>query len=252
MDEFFKRNIEGKLKTAHAIRLRVDKYFIPALGKLRIEKVDPMHISTMLNKITDAGAPTTSNDILSFSKQLFNYAIKRHIIKHNPAAAFNMRDAGGKESSRDRYLTQEELVLLFEAMRASKKFSRHHYLCLKLLILLGCRKEELLSAKISSFDLDASTWKIPVESKSKRAMVVPLAPQALAIVKELMTDPYYLIPAMGIRKSKSPYADVGYLNKPTKQLIPLMGDIENFTLHDLRATMKTHMRAMGVDVFVSE
>ncbi|MFI3119658.1 MAG: tyrosine-type recombinase/integrase [Methylococcaceae bacterium] len=253
VDEFFKRNIDGKLKTAHAIRLRVDKYFIPALGKLRIEKVDPMHISTMLNKITDAGAPTTSNDILSFSKQLFNYAIKRHIIKHNPAAAFNTRDAGGKESSRDRYLTQGELVLLFEAMRASKKFSHHHYLCLKLLLLLGCRKDELLSAKISAFDLEASTWKIPVESKSERAMIVPLAPPALAIIKELMTDRNYLIPAMGIRKSKSPHVDASYLNKPTKGLIPMMGnDVENFTLHDLRATMKTHMRAMGVDVFVSE
>lgn len=36
-----------------------------------------MHISNMLNQIIDAGAPTTANDILSNTKQIFNYAVKR-------------------------------------------------------------------------------------------------------------------------------------------------------------------------------
>jgi len=33
-----------------------------------------------------------------------------------------------------------------------------------------------------------------------------------------------------------------------------MGDIENFTLHDFRTTMRTHMasKALGVDRFVAE
>lgn len=70
-------SLEGQLKSAHARRLRIDKYSIPAIGKLRIKSVEPMHISNVLNQIIDAGAPTTANDILSNTKQIFNYAVKR-------------------------------------------------------------------------------------------------------------------------------------------------------------------------------
>jgi hypothetical protein len=78
VNEYFRRNVEGKCKTAKARRGRVNKYLIPAIGKLRIDAVEPMHISNMLDRIIKAGAPTTANDVLSYSKQIFNYAIKRH------------------------------------------------------------------------------------------------------------------------------------------------------------------------------
>ncbi|MDO9170137.1 MAG: integrase arm-type DNA-binding domain-containing protein [Methylobacter sp.] len=252
VDEFFKRNIDGKLKTAHAMRLRADKHLIPAIGKLRIEKVEPLNIAAMLNKITDAGAPTTANDILTFSKQIFNYAIKRHIIKHNPAAAFDTGDAGGKESSRTRYLSKDDLTTLFEAMRKSDKFTRHHYLCAKLLLLVGCRKSELLGAKSEAFDIKNAVWKMSVDNKTNTAISVPLSPEAVDVIRELMIGSEYLVPAMGTRSSKRPHADEGYLNKPIKSLMPLMVGVENFTLHDFRATMKTHMGGMGVSGFVSE
>jgi integrase len=258
VDEFFQRNVEGKLKTAHARRLRVDKYLIPAIGKLRIASVEPLHISTMLNRITDAGAPTTANDILSHAKQLFNYAIKRHIIKHNPAAAFDSSDAGGKESPRKRYLTQDELTRLFSAMRESDKFTRHHTLCTKLLLLLGCRKSELLTAKRDDFDLKKAVWHMSPDNKTESAIDIPLSSPALAIVSELLKNWIagcdYLIPAMGIRVSKRGHVNEGYLNKPIKNWIfPLMGAVENFTLHDFRATMKTNLRKhLAVDRFVTE
>ncbi|HEY8034818.1 MAG TPA: integrase arm-type DNA-binding domain-containing protein [Methylobacter sp.] len=258
VDEFFLKNVDGKLKTAHARRLRVNKYLIPAIGNLSIKSVEPMHISAMLNKITDAGAPTTANDILSHAKQIFNYAIKRKIIKHNPAAAFNSSDAGGKESSRKRYLSHNELTRLFGAMRECDKFTSHHYLCTKLLLLLGCRKSELLTAKIADFDIEKAVWRMSLDNKTESAIDIPLSRPALDIIGELIAqrigNSEYLIPAMGSRTGKKLHADQGYLNKPIKNLLaPLMGDIENFTIHDFRATMKTNLRKhIGVDRFVAE
>lgn len=259
VDEFFKRNVEGQLKSAHARRLRIDKYLIPAIGKLRIKSVEPMHISNMLNQIIDAGAPTTANDILSNAKQIFNYAVKRQIIKHNPASAFDSSDAGGKESSRTRYLTHEELTRLFRAMQESDKFSNHHYLCTKLLLLLGCRKSELLKAKRNDFDLNKAVWHMSPDNKTESPIDIPLSSSALALIAELkqwwIDGNEHLIPAMGIRSSKRGHVDEGYLNKPIKNWVfPLMGDIENFTLHDFRATMRTHMssKALGIDPFVAE
>lgn len=257
VDEYFRRNVEGKCKTAKAMRGRVDKYLIPAIGKLRIDAVQPMHISNMLDHIVDAGAPTTANDILTYCKQIFNHAIKRHIIMSNPAAAYNSTDAGGKESARDRYLDRDELTKLFEAMRTSDKFTDYHYKVTKLLLLLGCRKGELFKAKRADFDMTAEIWRMSKENKTGSAIDVPLTKPALAIIKELMAfeldGSVYLIPAQGIRLSKRGHIDEGYLNKPIKNWVfPLMAGVPAFTIHDFRATLKTHLGKIGVDRFVSE
>lgn len=257
VNEYFKRNVEGKCKTAKPMRQRVDKYLIPVIGKLRIDAVEPMHISNMLDRIVEAGAPTTANDILSYSKQIFNHAIKRHIIKSNPAIAFDFTDAGGKETARKRYLTGDELSKLFKAMHNSKKFTRHHYLCSKLLLLLGCRKGELLKAKRVDFDISASIWRMSLENKTGSAINVPLPTSAMEILKELMEfqidGSEYLIPAQGVRTSKQGHISEGYLNRPIKEWVfPLMVDVAPFTIHDFRATLKTHLGQMGVARFVSE
>ncbi|MCK5355462.1 MAG: site-specific integrase [Methyloprofundus sp.] len=258
VEEFLQRNVDGKLKSANARRLSLYKYLIPTIGTLRIEKVEPRHIADMLDNISQT-APTTANDILAWSKQIFNYAIKRQIIRSNPFAAFDASDAGGKEKSRDRYLSRAELVLLFQAMRDAEKFTRTHYLATKLLLLLGCRKGELLSSKRSDFDTNKAVWHMSPDNKTESPIDIPLSTTALKIINELMETSIdhseFLFPTTGSKRSKSGHVDDGYLNKPIRRLvIPLMGDIENFTIHDLRATFKTHLcsKAIGVDRFVTE
>lgn len=258
VDEWFVKKIDGKMKSAYARRLSINKYLLPAIGKLKIEAVQPRHIIAMLDKTKEV-APTTANDLLTWSKQIFNYAIKQQIITNNPVAAFSAKeDAGGTESSRDRYLTHKELTLLFDAMRRADKFTKHHYQALKLLMLLGCRKSELLTAKRSAFDMDKAIWHMSLDNKTKSALDIPLVSPVVEILRELLSvqidSSEYLFPAMGVRTSKQGHIDVGYLNKPIKELVfPLM-DVEPFTLHDLRATMRTHLtsNAIGIDRFVAE
>jgi integrase len=255
VDEFFLRKINGRCKTAHAMRLRVDKYLIPAIGKLKIVDVQPMHISSMLNGIVDAGAPRSASDILGFSKQLFNQAIKNHTILHSPAAAFNCMDAGGIELPRKRNLSEYELIELFKAMSAADKFTRHHYLVTKLLLLIGCRKGELFKAKREDFDLINATWIMSIDNKTESAITIPLSNQALEIINELMLFQVneYLLPAYRTIDAKIGYVSDSYLNKPIKQIVyPLMTNVDNFTIHDLRRTMRTHLGKMGVDRFVAE
>lgn len=258
VEEYLQRNVDGKLKSAKTRRLSLNKHLIPAIGKLRIEDVEPRHIADMLDEISPK-APTIANDILAWSKQIFNYAVKRQIILSNPASAFDSSDAGGKEKSRDRYLSKPELVLFFKSMREAEKFTHNHYLATKLLLLLGGRKMELLSAKRTDFDVKKAIWRMSPENKTESPIDIPLSEPALKIINELLQisldGSEFLFPTTGVRRSKSGHVDDGYLNKPINNFIkPLMGDIENFTIHDFRATAKTHMRskAIGVDRFVTE
>jgi hypothetical protein len=86
VDQFFKKHIDGQAKSAKAIRQLFDNNIVRALGSLKIDAVKPLHIAAMLDGIT---APTVANKVLSLSKRIFDYAIKRHTITVNPASAYN-------------------------------------------------------------------------------------------------------------------------------------------------------------------
>ncbi len=254
VDDFFKRNIDDKCITAIEIRRRVDNHIIPVIGAMRIETVKPMHIANMLDGI---GTPSAANKVLSITKRLFNHAIKRHTIDSNPAAAFDVTDAGGTMTGRSRFLSESEIIELFKAMSASEKYTRHQYLCTKLLLLLGCRKGELFKAKLAEFDLINAEWIMSVDNKTKSAITVPLSAPALETINELMQygidGSEYLLPSMGSRLSKLGYVCKNYLCIPTQKYVyPLMAGVEPFVLHDLRRTMRTHLGKLGVNRFVAE
>ena len=210
----------------------------------------------MLDKIK-VTAPTIANDILTDSKQLFNYAIKRHLVNQNPAAAFDIKDAGGIETHRKRWLTTVELTAFFKAMRECRSVNTQHYQVIKLLLLFGNRKTELYKAKRSDFDLDQAIWNLSAENKTETAIKIPIAESAMVILKDIFSKQVdqseYLFPALSVRKTKSGHINATYVNKLIKnKIIPLMGDVENFTIHDFRHTMKSNMSELGVQHFISE
>ena len=101
-DEYFARMIVGHWKHPNIVRSRIAKDIKPSIGRLRVEEVEPMHVDAMLRRIVARGAPTVANDVLRWTQRIFDYAGKRRLILYNPAAAFNLADAGGKEESRAR------------------------------------------------------------------------------------------------------------------------------------------------------
>ncbi|MCV5768027.1 site-specific integrase, partial [Escherichia coli] len=84
----------------------------------------------------------------------------RHALEINPCSAFEVADAGGKEVARDRWLTRDELIQLFKAMRTAKGFSRQNEITVKLLLALFVRKMELCAARWEEFDLDKAVWRL--------------------------------------------------------------------------------------------
>lgn len=93
-DEYFERMILGRWKHPNIVRGRIEKDIKPNIGKLALEDVKPLHIDAMLQSIVKRGAPTVANDVLRWVRRIFDYAVKRHMILNNPAAAFDLGDAG--------------------------------------------------------------------------------------------------------------------------------------------------------------
>lgn len=242
------------------------KDIAPAIGRLGLSKVTPLDVRSIIQKITASGRPTISNDALLYMKQLFDHGIKLGLVQNNPATAFRVNDAGGVEKSRERSLSLEEISYVFRVFREhSDSFSRDNYLACSLLLMLAVRKSELTEAPWSEFDLKEKKWVLPKErSKSGVGIVIPLSQLAIEILNELKIRACgsdYVFPNRRLSKSRHMGKDT--LNRaiaklfgvePGKKKQPpnVMGDIEYFTVHDLRRTSRSLLASLSVPPHVAE
>ncbi|MEY0056685.1 tyrosine-type recombinase/integrase [Providencia rettgeri] len=254
--EYFERQILPRWKHPDILRRRIDKDINPRIGHMKIEDVKPRHIDEMLKSIVDRGAPTMATDVLRWLRRMFDYAIKRQIIEINPCSAFEVADAGGKEISRDRWLTNDELISFFKALRTAG-ISRQNEISFKILLALGLRKMELCAARWEEFDFGNTVWHFPAErSKNGDAIDIPLCPTVIKWFMELKSmacGSQYVLPARKIQSRMIPHIQESTLPVAlSKVRYVLPKDIPNFTIHDFRRTMRTHLAKLGIDPFVAE
>jgi integrase len=257
-DAFFERKILGHWKHPNIVRARIENDIKPCLGKMKVEDVRPRNIDALLQGIVKRGAPTIANDVLRWTKRIFDWGIKHHGVEINPAAAFDPSDAGGREESRDRWLTREEIIKLFQAMRdKAGTFTIENRYAVRLLLMLAVRKEELIGAQWKEFDLEGAVWYLPEErTKTSAAIDIPLPPLAVETLRELhrlACGSAYVFPARKMQSRMIPHIDLNTLNAAlSKHIKPLLKDMPNFTIHDFRRTARTHLAALGVDPHVAE
>lgn len=254
--EYFERQILPRWKHPDILRRRIDKDINPRIGDMKLEDVKPRHIDDMLKGIVDRGAPTIATDVLRWVRRMFDYAIKRQMIEINPCSAFEVADAGGKEVSRDRWLTREELILVLRAFRTSS-ISRQNEISFKILLALCLRKMELCAARWEEFDIDNAVWHFPAErSKNGDAVDIPLCPKVIewfAELKSMSCGSQYVLPARKMQSRMIPHIQESTLPVAlSKVRHALPADMPNFTIHDFRRTARTHLAALGVDPFVAE
>ncbi|MDR3221883.1 MAG: tyrosine-type recombinase/integrase [Candidatus Accumulibacter sp.] len=257
-DEYFERKILGHWKYPNIVRARIENDIKPALGNMRADSVKPRDVDALLRIIVKRGAFTVANDTLRWLKRIFNEGIKLKVIEINPAAAFDQSDAGGKEESRDRWLTRDEIAQLFQAMRAKAgAFTIENRYTVRLLLMLAVRKEELIGAQWKEFDLDGAVWNLPAErTKTSAAIDIPLPPLAVKTLRELLRlacGSAYVFPAKKMQSRMIPHIDLNTLNAAlSKHIKPLLKDVPHFTIHDFRRTARTHLAALGVDPHIAE
>ncbi|WP_148252202.1 tyrosine-type recombinase/integrase [Aidingimonas lacisalsi] len=260
------QDLEKRLKHPHIPKRIFEKEAAPSIGHLPLENVTPMDVRTIIRKVAGSGRPTIANDALMYLKQLFNHAIKLGLLTYNPASAFNVNDAGGVEKSRDRALSLDEIRQAFQVFREnSDSFSRDNYLACALLLTLGVRKTELIEAQWAEFDLENRQWDLSGErSKSGVGIRIPLPPQTIVWLDELKTRACgsdYVFPNR--RSSKQPHMGKDTLNRAISKLFGRepgnkpqpenkMGNIAEFTVHDLRRTCRSLLAAAGVPGHIAE
>jgi len=162
-----------------------DELVNPWIGSRPIAAIDAAELLKLLRRIEERGAHETAHRTKQRCGQVFRYAISTGRAKHDPTADLRGALAPVVSTSRAAITDPAKVGDLLRAID-SYQGSLVTKCALRLAPLVFVRPGELRKAEWSEFDLDGAQWRIPAaRMKMREEHIVPLAPQAVAILLEL-------------------------------------------------------------------
>ena len=213
---------------------RLERDLFPAIGRRPIADITPVELLATLRKIEARGAIETAHRARSDAGQIFRYAVAEGKAERDIAS--DLSDAlSPKIVTHLPAVTEPAKVA--ELLRALDGYSGSFIVecAIKLAPLVFVRPGELRKALWSDVDLDAAEWRYVV-SKTKTPHIVPLATQAVAILRtlhEVTGRGRYVFPCA--RGSDRPMSDNAILAAMRRSGIPA----EEMTGHGFRAMART-------------
>lgn len=217
------------------------------LGNRDLSELTRNELVRRVDAVRDAGQPGAALELRRRMAAFLNWAADRGLIAVSPLAGWRQprRSRAERIEQPGRSLRDYELGQLWCAADAVGWPFGPYVLTL---LLTGQRRAETASMRWADVDLANGVWNIAAEiTKSGRAHRVPLQPELVAIlqnVPRLRGNPWVFAGRDGVPMS-------GY-SKRMKALQALAPDLEPFTLHDLRRTVRTGLSALGVAPHVAE
>jgi len=228
-------------KRPHSVR--DDKQMIagiitPKMGTLRISGVSRQGIEKLHASLKPT--PYLANRVLALLSKMFALAMEWHWISSNPAQGIPRFH----EDRRERWLQPEELQQFIQALNAYK--NQNVADAFRLLLLTGSRKNEVLTAQWSMFDLQQGLWTKPSShTKEKQIEHIPLSIQAqelLAKMKEQNNGAVFLFPGLNGNSRTT-------LRAAWSQICKAAG-LTNVRVHDLRHSYASYLVSNGVSLHV--
>jgi integrase len=234
--------LEAKQGELRPESFRVSKLYLMgpyfrALHPLAVDAVTRADVATCIRAIVRKHSVPTAAAARRALSAFFAWSIADGLLG-NGANPVDGSHRPADPTPRDRVLTDPELVAIWKAC-GDDDAGR----IVRLLILLGSRRQEVGGMRWSELDLDAGTWTLPAErSKNNRAHAITLPTAALAIIRSVpRTDRDHLF---GDR------AGAGFTSwsRGKQELDRRLGDAAKpWRVHDLRRTVATRMADIGVE-----
>lgn len=229
-----------KASTGREYRHALNRYILPALGKLKVEEVTRADVSEL--HLSMAAKPYQANRTLEVVSKMFNLAEEwgyrpegtnpRKRIKKYP------------EQKRERFLSNAELQRVGEVlaeMEAERVEMTSAIAATRLLMLTGCRLNEVLSLKWRDVHLGAGELRLP-DSKSGKKVVQLGSPavEVLRGLKRLDSNPWVITGKV----------DGGRLTdlQPFWQRVRARAGLNGVRIHDLRHTFASVAAGQGMSL----
>lgn len=213
----------------------------PKWGSKRLDEITTPDVAKWLGELRHSGkAPATVEKIRVTFNRSFELALRWQTpgVKFNPVRGIQRPKIA---NARDRFLSSTEAARLLAAADASLNPQLGNIV--RLLLLTGARKRELLDAQWEHFDLDRRAWFIPT-SKTGKSRYVPLSQAALDVIEKLPRFKRcpWLLPNPETRR---PYTDI----KHPWETARAAAGLDGLHIHDLRHSAASFMINAGIDLF---
>jgi integrase len=160
----------------------IRRIVLPELGNCKVAGIAFADIDRLHRNATKTAGPYQANRLLALLSKMFNLAIRWEMRSDNPARGTERNP----EERRNRYLSGDELRRLTEALAAHPNQNAAN--AVRVLLLTGARRGEVLGVTWDQFNLAAGTWTKPsANTKQKREHCVPLSAPAQQLVAKMRT-----------------------------------------------------------------
>ena len=241
----FRDFVEGEWKQAHFDRYKpstkrsaryvLDRRILREFGSKPLDRIAPAEVRRWFDSFSRT-APGNANNALKLLRQIMNFAIARGYIDTNPSRGLKRN----RRPPLTRFLSLEEIRRMHHALDDhARKGHRQQADVIRLLLLTGCRRSEILRLRWSEVHADmlvladAKTGprRVPLNSQARRILEAQPRNQS-SFVFPSPRDP---------SRPLSPALKLWYLVRRD-------AGIEDVRLHDLRHTHASHAVMSGVPV----
>jgi len=258
VEQFMAKQINGK-KSAPSIQYRLSR-LTQLLGERKIPDVSKQDVIAALETIAKGRkngrtAKQLAGDVLTHTKRVWRFAEARGWVSSSCIERLGRSDFDARPRKRTVVLGFDEVAELWRALDDGHRCRADPITvaALRILILTGQREREVTDALWDEFALDVGLWRIPAQrTKSGRAHVVHLAPQAMAILAELRSAG-----AASCHVFPSPLrGGQAIFGRSVNNALLLMfkrGALPRVTpchVHDLRRTLITRLPDLGFEPFI--
>lgn len=220
---------EGRAGTHIAAVERTLRRYLQPLHRFAVADIDRAIVASALTKIRTERGPIAADRSRAHASKFWSWMIGEGLTDRNPILGTNK---SGADRPRERVLTDGELTAIWKALEEDDYGS----IC-KLLILTGCRRDEIGSLSRSEVNLDRKQIELPpARTKAGIEHVVPLSPAAFAILKARKArDGSDYVFGRGGQGGFSGWS------KAKAALDKKLPDLPHWTPHDFRRTLSTTM-----------
>jgi integrase len=224
------------------------------MGAMSVQSVGPADVVAQIERVKAGWVELFT--LWCALRGIFKHAAGKKLIVASPCAGIQLEAIIGKrpEKRTRLMLTDDEIAVLMNA-----DMNLENLLSVRILLATGVRISELNNALKANVHLEERRWHIP-KTKTGNAIDIPLSKVVTEWFETLIDvagNSDYVLPARSRARMARYDGDAAVSKDAMREAIDYWIDqhspkIRRFTPHDLRSTMKSHLRKLGVPREVSE
>lgn len=230
-------------------RSQFEKHVFPFIGNLPLEQCETRHWVKVFDDVTNGthhrAAPKASGYILQNAKQALKFCRNRQFAYSTALDDLNIADIGEHQDKKDRVLSWSELMDVWHWTHDIKSNWYYRNL-IHLLIIFGCRTQELRLSNVDEWNLEEMIWTVPkANSKTHTEIKRPIPDEVKPTIEALIANTKNKYILGELKRSEAVSAFGGNIWKK-------LNHKTSWTLHDLRRTFATSLNDFEIEPYVVE